>query len=585
MKKQLIRKSFWQSLWSLPILGVFILSALATEGVKDKVTKEDQGGGVIKETTTFSGGENRSRTVTGKIDEYGVRDGWIETVSVSSFGTQTENVYWEDGYRKGTATTTYSDGREPTTRCWSKGISYTCTKSEQIFAEDVSAFQVLFGKYPWFTDELIVFGYDNAYLEAYLDTLETILDELGDDPQEFDNYYGDAVDSLTYTPYDSIIQFNSRLTDLQGTQELKRDEFRRAVIDRNRTMGKATYDMLEDTYPGYLGSIIELGIEDTDFERFCHVTDSLMDENNTLYGSLDPAHTFFVDSVDERLYRAMSYILNYEDTTSSALKSLKIKIIFNDRNDIHSIYREARSLLVQSAIDSTIQNAAGGVLYFMLLRFYVDGDMIYRGVKEAWFNNRGVASLPTVLTEFSGNISATSVSLLGEVLEDGGAEVTSRGIAWADFYNPETIDNSEMLGTGLGTFELSLSNLTEGNTYYARSFATNSAGTAYGNCLKFTAGEAVGINEPELFVQDFTVYPNPAARITSFSFDLEAPAVMALTFVNLKGQAVYHHDLGRLLPGENRVELDLSGLPNGLYACQLCSMGRIKGEQKMLIMH
>jgi hypothetical protein len=177
------------------------------------------------------------------------------------------------------------------------------------------------------------------------------------------------------------------------------------------------------------------------------------------------------------------------------------------------------------------------------------------------------------------------VTLLGEVLEDGGAEVTSRGIVWADFYNPTTSDNSENLGSGLGTFETTLNNLTAGNTYYARSFATNSAGTAYGNCLKFTAGEAVGINEPELFLQDFTVYPNPAANVTSFSFNIEAPAVMALTFVNLKGQAVYHHDLGRLSQGENRIELDLSSLPNGFYSCQLSNNGRIKGEQKILIMH
>jgi hypothetical protein len=36
-------------------------------------------------------------------------------------------------------------------------------------------------------------------------------------------------------------------------------------------------------------------------------------------------------------------------------------------------------------------------------------------------------------------------------------------------------------GTGTGTFTITLSNLNVATTYYVRSFATNSAGTAYGN--------------------------------------------------------------------------------------------------------
>jgi hypothetical protein len=235
-------------------------------------------------------------------------------------------------------------------------------------------------------------------------------------------------------------------------------------------------------------------------------------------------------------------------------------------------------------IDSTTQNAAAATLLFMILKFD-QGDMMKLAVKEAWFNKRDVVVFPIVLTEFSGNISATSANLLGEVLEDGGADVTTRGIVWANFYNPTTSDNSKTSGNGIGTFQITLSNLTSGNVYYARSYATNSAGTAYGNCLKFTAGEAVGINDNEIAIQDFTVYPNPASGFATFSFHVESPENLAMTLVNLKGQAVYHHDMGMLYSGENKIELDLSSLPNGLYSCQLSSNGRIKGEQKILIVH
>ncbi len=583
MKKQLSKKTFWQSVWSVVVLGILFILAVGSLESKTTTSKRDLGGKVVETTIDFNDNDDKKKIYTGVEDDWGVRNGPFKIRTQTKFEWEEEEVLYVNGKRTGKSKTTDLYGRIKYT-CYKRGVAYDCPKAEHIFAEDATAFQVLSGKYPWFTNQLIVFGYDNEYVEAYMDTLETILDELGDDPLEFENYYGDAVDSLTYTPYDSLIQLNYILSEMQGEQEVKSDEFRMAIIDRNRSNDKTTYNIIKATYPGYLESIKEVGVGDPDFEGFCHVTDSLMDENDALHGSLDPEDTFFVDSVDDRLFKAMGYILNYEDTTSTALKSLKIRAFLNNRNDFRSIYREASTFLIQSAIDSTLQNAAFGALYFMILK-YSEGDMIYRSVKEAWLNNRAVVSLPFLLTEFSGNNSATSASLLGEVIEDGGGAVSSRGMAWAEFYNPTISDNSETSGTGLGSFVISPDNLVEGNIYYARAFAVNSAGTAYGNCVTFTAGESVGIDDNEIFVQEFSAFPNPAANFTTFSFNIESPEEMALTFVNLKGQVVYHHDLGRLLPGENRVELDLSSFPNGIYSCQLNNDGMTKSTCKILIAH
>ena len=71
---------------------------------------------------------------------------------------------------------------------------------------------------------------------------------------------------------------------------------------------------------------------------------------------------------------------------------------------------------------------------------------------EAYFIKGGVKRVPTATTVFEGNNSATSVSLKGYVMEDGGAAVTSRGIAWATFYDPTTKDNPVNSGTGTGKF-------------------------------------------------------------------------------------------------------------------------------------
>jgi hypothetical protein len=583
MEKLKSKKSFWQSVMSVAVLAIFFILAVGTGGKGSTTTKRHLDGDVVETTVDFNASNGKKKIYTGVEDFRGIRTGPYKIRTRTDYGWMEEEVDFVNGKRTGICKTTFSSGKIEYS-CYKNNQSYPCIKAEHNIVENATAFQVLSGKYPWFTNQLTVFGYDNEYVEAYMDTLETILDELGDDPQEFENYYGDAVDSLTYTPYDSLIQLNYLLSEIQGEDEVKSDEFRMAIIDRNRSNDKTTYNIMKATYPGYLEAITEVGVSDPDFKGFCHVADSLMDGDDALYGPLDPENIFFVDSVDERLSRAIVYILNYEDTTSTALKSLKIRAFLNDRNNFRSIYREASSFLVQSAIDSTIQNAAFAALYFMILK-YSEGDMIYRSVREAWLNKKGVVSIPIVLTEFSGNNSATSVNLLGEVLEDGGGAVSSRGIAWADFYNPTTSDNSETSGTGLGTFAIELPNLTEGTTYYARAYATNSAGTAYGNCVIFTAGESVGIDENELLVRDFKVYPNPASALTTFSFSVETSEDMALTLINLKGQAVFHHDLGRLLPGENRVELDLSELPNGIYSCQLNNNGTTRSTCKILIAH
>jgi uncharacterized protein (TIGR02145 family) len=62
---------------------------------------------------------------------------------------------------------------------------------------------------------------------------------------------------------------------------------------------------------------------------------------------------------------------------------------------------------------------------------------------------------------------------------------------WSTSQNPTTANNSTSDGSGTGNFTSNLINLTANTTYYVRAYATNSAGTAYGNELTFTT--TVGI--------------------------------------------------------------------------------------------
>ncbi len=97
-----------------------------------------------------------------------------------------------------------------------------------------------------------------------------------------------------------------------------------------------------------------------------------------------------------------------------------------------------------------------------------------------------IVSPLTVTTNSVSSITQTTVASGGNVISDGGSSVTTRGVCWSTSQNPTTSNSKTTDGTGTGSFTSSLTGLTANTTYYVRAYATNSAGTAYGNELSFT---------------------------------------------------------------------------------------------------
>jgi uncharacterized protein (TIGR02145 family) len=99
--------------------------------------------------------------------------------------------------------------------------------------------------------------------------------------------------------------------------------------------------------------------------------------------------------------------------------------------------------------------------------------------------------IPTLTTTTISAITATTAVSGGNITADGGAAVTARGICWATTTSPTILNSTTTNGTGTGIFASNMTALSPGTTYYVRSYATNSAGTAYGNELSFTTSAAV----------------------------------------------------------------------------------------------
>ncbi|MDY6327298.1 MAG: FISUMP domain-containing protein, partial [Bacteroidales bacterium] len=108
-----------------------------------------------------------------------------------------------------------------------------------------------------------------------------------------------------------------------------------------------------------------------------------------------------------------------------------------------------------------------------------------RCIKDACEDNAVNATLPTVTTSpvscYNGN-GATG----GNVTDDGGAEITARGVCWSTNHNPTIADNHTSDSVGIGTFNSVITNLTPNIVYYVRAYATNVKGTAYGNEETYT---------------------------------------------------------------------------------------------------
>jgi uncharacterized protein (TIGR02145 family) len=95
------------------------------------------------------------------------------------------------------------------------------------------------------------------------------------------------------------------------------------------------------------------------------------------------------------------------------------------------------------------------------------------------------AAYPTLTTSSISSITSTSVYGGGNISSDGGAAVSARGLVYATTSNP-TLSNSLLtIGSGTGSFSGTISGLTPNTTYYVRAYATNSAGTGYGNEISF----------------------------------------------------------------------------------------------------
>jgi hypothetical protein len=135
------------------------------------------------------------------------------------------------------------------------------------------------------------------------------------------------------------------------------------------------------------------------------------------------------------------------------------------------------------AFTSSLTGLTPNTLYYV--RAYATNSEGTAYGNEVSFTTSQIVGATLTTTDVSAITSTTAVSG-GNITNNGGGDITARGVCWSTSANPTTADSKTTDCTGSGTFTSNLTGLLPGTTYHVRAYATNASGTAYGNDVTFT---------------------------------------------------------------------------------------------------
>jgi hypothetical protein len=118
----------------------------------------------------------------------------------------------------------------------------------------------------------------------------------------------------------------------------------------------------------------------------------------------------------------------------------------------------------------------------------------YSGTSNVWVSDAPNGCALTALTVWaaadvstgtSSAVTFTTATVSGNVSYAGNGPVSEKGIVYSTSSSPTITDSKAANGSGTGAISSNLAGLAPGTTYYARAYATNATGTAYGSEISF----------------------------------------------------------------------------------------------------
>jgi hypothetical protein len=122
------------------------------------------------------------------------------------------------------------------------------------------------------------------------------------------------------------------------------------------------------------------------------------------------------------------------------------------------------------------------------LQFYILNIVSDNGSKDLTVTAGEATGLPELITLSVNGTTSTSAIFNGTVTNAGAPPYTERGFVYSTSAQPVIGNNSEKLTAAVNSqsdFSVTVTGLSSNTKYYVRAYATNTAGTAYGNDITF----------------------------------------------------------------------------------------------------
>ncbi len=153
------------------------------------------------------------------------------------------------------------------------------------------------------------------------------------------------------------------------------------------------------------------------------------------------------------------------------------------------------SMLKEPTIDTNVSSFGKGTGSFEAKVDNLDPGTRYH-LRAYAVNSEGVSygeeiilstklGIPEVATGGVTDIDYSAVTVIGDIVDDGGLDVIERGIVWDTISRPTKNNNYAVVEGAAGKYEYRISGLETGIKYYTRAYARNERGYVYSEPISF----------------------------------------------------------------------------------------------------
>lgn len=181
-------------------------------------------------------------------------------------------------------------------------------------------------------------------------------------------------------------------------------------------------------------------------------------------------------------------VLNQSDITNTASNKHQLTLncdITVPANQEHEFYFMLPPGTLSTGMEVEVFDGSTSI-YHASKTWESSSDIIQRNHLRKIAQSLEIGVAPSVATNAYSLLRSVSVTLSGNVTSTGGATVVERGFCLSTSPAPTINDTKIVVGSGSGSYNINYTSLAPVTTYYVRAYATNGAGTSYGEEKSFT---------------------------------------------------------------------------------------------------